>query len=146
MKSISIGELSKRSGVKITTVRYYERVGLMTKPERSAGGQRMYREDDVKRISFIRHSRHLGFSLDAVREMLQLQTAPATNCSTANDIAETQLALVRQRIAQLKSLEKELERIASVCGGGAVADCKVIEALGDHSQCENERHERIEGM
>ena len=146
MKSISIGELSKRSGVKITTVRYYERVGLMTKPERSAGGQRMYREDDIRRISFIKHSRHLGFSLDAIREMLQLQTTPAMDCSTANEIAETQLALVRQRIAQLTSLEKELERIAKACGGGAAADCKVIEALGDHSQCDTERHEKVEGL
>ncbi len=146
MKSISIGELSKRSGVKITTIRYYESVGLVSKPERSAGGRRLYGEDDIKRIGFIKHSRFLGFSLDAVREMLHLQATPEMDCSTANEIAETQLALVRQRIAQLKSLEKELERIAKVCGGGAVADCKVIEALGDHSQCDNDRHEKVEGF
>ena len=146
MGSISIGELSRRSGVKITTIRYYERVGLMTKPERSAGGQRMYREDDIKRISFIKHSRHLGFSLDAIREMLQLQSTPAMDCSTANEIAETQLALVRQRIAQLTSLETELERIAKACSGGVAADCKVIDALGDHSQCDIDRHVKVEGL
>ena len=144
MNRMTIGELSTRSGVKVTTIRYYERSGMMKKPERSAGGQRLYKADDVKRISFIRHSRHLGFSLDAIREMLSLQSKPETDCGTANEIAETQLALVRSRISQLQSLEKELERIASVCRGGSVADCKVIEALGDHIQCEADRHVKIE--
>lgn len=146
MKNMTIGELSTRSGVKVTTIRYYERSGLIDEPERSAGGQRLYKSDDVKRVSFIRHSRHLGFSLDAIREMLNLQSTPQTDCATANEIAETQLALVRSRIAQLQSLETELARIAKVCGGGMVADCKVIEALGDHSQCETDRHEKVEGF
>ena len=146
MKSLSIGELSKRSGVKITTIRYYEQVGLITKPERSAGGRRIYREEDLQRVTFIRHSRHLGFSLDSIRELLDLQTEPTTDCLTVNEIAETQLALVRQRISQLQSLENELERISTVCGGGAMANCKVIEALNDHSQCETDRHEKIEGL
>ena len=146
MKSLSIGELSKQSGVKITTIRYYEQVGLITKPERSAGGRRIYREEDLQRVTFIRHSRHLGFSLDSIRELLDLQIEPTTDCSTVNEIAETQLALVRQRISQLQSLENELERISTVCGGGAMANCKVIEALNDHSQCETDRHEKIEGL
>lgn len=146
MRFISIGELSKRSGVKVTTIRYYERSGLMKTPERSAGGQRLYAADDVKHLSFIRHSRHLGFPLDAIRELLQLQSKPELDCSTANEIAETQLALVRERIAQLKSLEKELGRIATACEGGAVANCRVIEALGDHNQCDADRHEKVEGL
>jgi len=146
MKSLSIGELSERSGVKVTTIRYYETVGLMAKPERSAGGRRLYAEGDIERIGFIKHSRFLGFSLDAIREMLNLQTTPELDCSTANQIAKTQLVLVRQRISKLQALEKELERIAKACRGGSIADCKVIEALGDHSQCETKRHEKVEGF
>ena len=146
MKNIPIGELSKRSGVKVTTIRYYERSGLLEEPDRSAGGQRLYTEADVKRITFVRHSRHLGFSLDAIRELLELQSHPGMDCETANRIAEEQLLRVRERIAQLAALETELERIAASCRGGSVGDCKVIEALGDHSQCETERHEKVEGF
>ncbi|MCK0097815.1 helix-turn-helix domain-containing protein [Qipengyuania sp. S6317L1] len=146
MKSLSIGELSKQSGVKITTIRYYEKVGLIAEPERSSGGRRLYLESDIKRIGFIKHSRFLGFPLDAIREMLHLQATPEMDCSTANEIAERQLALVKQRISQLQALEGELERIAEACGGGSVAECKVIEALGDHSQCEADRHVKIEGL
>lgn len=130
----------------MTTIRYYERTGLLNEPERSTGGQRLYQVDDAKRLSFIKHSRDLGFSLDAIQEMLDLQSNPQTDCATANNIAETQLALVRSRISQLQSLATELERIAKVCGGGMVADCKVIEALGDHSQCETDKHEKVEGF
>ena len=103
MKSLSIGELSKQSGVKITTIRYYEKVGLIAEPERSSGGRRLYLESDIKRIGFIKHSRFLGFPLDAIREMLHLQATPEMDCSTANQIAERQLALVKQRISQLQA-------------------------------------------
>jgi len=146
MKNIPIGELSKRSGVKVTTIRYYERAGLLEEPERSAGGQRLYTEADVKRITFVRHSRHLGFSLDAIRELLALQSQPEIDCGTANQIAEDQLTKVRDRITQLRALETELERITAACRGGSVGDCKVIEALGDHNQCENKRHEKVAGF
>ena len=146
MKSMSIGELSKRSGVKTTTIRYYEQVGLISKPERSAGGRRMYRDEDLKQVSFIRHSRHLGFSPDAIRSMIRLQAMPEGDCGPVNETAQKQLALVRERIAQLQSLERELERITQSCDGGQVGECRVMEALNDHSQCEAKRHERIEGL
>ena len=143
---MSIGELSERSGVKITTIRYYEQVGLISKPERSAGGRRMYREEDLKRVTFIRHSRHLGFSPDAIRSMIQLQAMPEDDCGPVNETAEKQLTIVRERIAQLQALETELERIVHSCEGGQVGECRVMEALNDHSQCKNERHDRIEGL
>ncbi len=143
---MSIGELSKRSGVKITTIRYYEQVGLIPKPDRSAGGRRMYREEDLKWVTFIRHSRHLGFSPDAIRSMIQLQAVPDDDCGPVNETAKRQLAMVRERIAQLQALERELERIAHICDGGQVGECRVMEALNDHSQCESDRHEKIEGL
>ena len=146
MKSMSIGELSERSGVKVTTIRYYEQVGLISKPERSAGGRRMYRDEDLKQITFIRHSRHLGFSPEAIRSMIQLQAVPDDDCGPVNETAQKQLALVRERISQLQALERELERIAQSCEGGKVGECRVMEALNDHGQCETERHERIEGL
>ena len=96
MKSMSIGELSKLSGVKITTIRYYEQVGLISKPERSAGGRRMYREEDLQRLIFIRHSRQLGFSPDAIRSLIELQAPakpkPLPQCSAPLPNADAQAA------------------------------------------------------
>ena len=146
MKSMSIGELSKLSGVKITTIRYYEQVGLISKPERSAGGRRMYREEDLQRLIFIRHSRQLGFSPDAIRSLIELQALPENDCAQANETAREQLELVRQRIVQLQSLERELERIAQSCEGGMVEECQVMEALNEHGFCESDRHYRIKGF
>lgn len=143
---MSIGELSKLSGVKITTIRYYEQVGLISKPERSAGGRRMYREEDLQRLIFIRHSRQLGFSPDAIRSLIELQALPENDCEQANETAREQLELVRHRIVQLQSLERELERIAQSCEGGVVGQCHVMEALNDHGRCETDRHEKIEGL
>lgn len=144
MKFLSIGDLARRSGVKVTTIRYYERTGLIAPPERSAGGQRLYTVDDVKRLAFIRHSRHLGFPLSAIGEMLQLQINPQTDCTKANEIADTQLISIRERIEQLKALEAELARISDSCRGGIIAQCNVIEALTDYSQSEAEGRDRDE--
>lgn len=132
----SIGKLSDQARVKIPTIRYYEGIGLMPEAERSAGGQRRYTKAHAERLGFIRHSRDLGFSLDAIRALLDLSAHPDQSCAEANAIARNQLADVRARIAQLRKLEAELARIAALeCDGGPLADCQVLTALGDHTQC-----------
>ena len=146
MKNMTIGSLSKGSGVKVTTIRYYESIGLMGEPERSASGRRLYRACDVERLTFIRHSRHLGFPVEAIRELIELQANPDGDCEKANITARKQLDLVRERIAQLRALESELERISTACEGGQVADCRVMAAINDHSQCASERHELVKGF
>ncbi len=135
----SIGEVARATGVKVPTIRYYEMIGLLDDPGRTAGNQRRYGQGEVDRLAFIRHARDLGFSLDAVRALIRLSRHPEQSCADADKIAADQLAAVRARIARLQKLETELERIAGCCSSGsAVGDCRVIEALSDHGRCAGE--------
>lgn len=133
----SIGQLSKQTGVKIPTIRYYEQMGLIDAPERSEGNQRRYNKDGLSRLLFIRHSRELGFSVEDIRGLLELSQHPEKPCLDAHNIAVRHLENVQARIAKLKRLERELKRI-SLCDAGNVADCAVIETLADHGVCETE--------
>ena len=134
---LSIGELSKRTGVKIPTIRYYEQMGLIDTPERSEGNQRRYTTYGLSRLSFIRHSRDLGFSVEDIRGLLELTQHPERPCNDAHNIATQHLKEVQQKIVKLRRLERELRRI-SECEAGNVADCAVIETLADHGLCETE--------
>ena len=132
---LTIGKLSEAAGVKVPTIRYYEQIGLLPAAERSAGNQRLYSRRSMDRLSFVRHARELGFPLDAIRDLLSLSDRPDQSCSAADAIARTQLAAVEARIARLVALKSELERMVVQCAGGMIADCRVIEVLGDHALC-----------
>ncbi len=136
----TIGRLGAAAGVKIPTIRYYEKIGLLPEAPRSEGGQRIYDQKALNRLKFIRHSRDLGFPLEAIRDLLELSDQPQSSCLAADAVARAQLAAVKTRIARLKALETELERMIAECAHGVVADCRVIEALGDHSLCGSEHH------
>lgn len=132
---LTIGNLAKKTGTKVQTIRYYEQIGLMPEPGRTEGGQRRYDPAQLDRLSFIRHARQLGFSLDAIRELLDLSDTPDTACAEADAIARRQLRQVEQRIARLTALQSELKRMLHECSGGRSADCRVLEVLRDHSEC-----------
>ncbi len=132
---LTIGMLARKTGTKVQTIRYYEQIGLMPEPGRTAGGQRRFDEADVDRLSFIRHARQLGFSLDAIRELLELSDHPDRPCKEANAIASRHLREVERRIARLEALRTELSRMVRLCRGGRVADCRVLQVLRDHSEC-----------
>ena len=132
---LTIGTLAKKTGTKVQTIRYYEQIGLMPEPGRTEGGQRRYGDAELDRLSFIRHSRQLGFSLDAIRELLDLSDDPNRPCHEADVIARRQLTQVEQRIARLEALRKELKRMVHECRGGNSSDCRVLEVLRDHSEC-----------
>lgn len=134
----SIGDLSRRTGVKVPTIRYYEQMGLIAVPERSDGNQRRFGKPELERLAFIRHARDLGLTIEAIRELIDLSDHAEKPCADADRIAREQLASVRERIAQLRRLETELERIATCCTGETIGDCYVIRALSDHSLCEHE--------
>lgn len=134
----SIGELSRRTGVKVPTIRYYEEIGLLTPAGRSAGNQRRYDAAGLERLGFIRHARALGFGIDEILSLIDLQQHPDRSCQSAMEIAEAQLAAVRDKIAQLRSLEQELCRIADGCeGSGPARQCYVLRSLSDHGLCSN---------
>lgn len=132
---LSIGKLGTAAGVKVPTIRYYEQIGLLPRPGRSAGNQRLYDPAMLQRLRFIRHARDLGFPLDAIRDLLRLADHPEYSCADADAIARAQLTATRARIERLRALEGELQRMLSHCDHGTIADCRVIEVLGDHGQC-----------
>ena len=137
---ISIGEASRRSGVKVPTIRYYEQIGLLTAPPRTDANRRMFDDGDLRRLAFIRHARELGFEIEAIRSLLTLQDDPHQPCGTADAIARARLAEVDQRIDSLTALKAELGVMIESCSHGRVADCRVIEVLADHSHCMRPHH------
>ncbi len=132
---MTIGKLSVTAGVKVPTIRYYEDIGLMPEPERTEGNQRRYVRAHLERLNFIRHARDLGFSVEAIRDLLSLQAKPDAPCHDADRIAAENLADVRAKIARLKKLEAELEHIVSECAGGRAGECNVLATLADHALC-----------
>ena len=132
---LSIGTLARGTGTKVQTIRYYEQIGLLPQPGRSEGGQRRYTSADLDRLAFIRHARQLGFSLEAIRELLELAHHPRQPCEHADAIARRQLRQVEKRIRRLEALRTELARMVADCAGGTVAKCRVLEVLRDHSEC-----------
>jgi DNA-binding transcriptional MerR regulator len=139
----TIGDLAQQTGCKVQTIRYYEEIGLMPEPARTAGNQRRYSQAHADRLAFVRHSRELGFPLDAVRELLSLADRPEQPCETADSIARAQLKNVEHRIGRLQALKTELERMLEQCAGGKVRDCRVIEVLSNHGQCLAQQHSSI---
>ncbi|MFA8384174.1 MAG: helix-turn-helix domain-containing protein [Pelagibaca sp.] len=132
---LAIGTLAKRTGTKVQTIRYYEQIGLLPEPGRTEGGQRRYDDNDLDRLAFIRHARQLGFTLEAIRELLDLSDNPSRSCAEVDVIAHRQLKEVEARIARLEALRKELKRMLRECSRDTVSDCRVLEVLRDHSAC-----------
>ncbi|WP_439143889.1 MerR family transcriptional regulator [Planktotalea sp.] len=135
----SIGQLSKQTGVKVPTIRYYEQVGLLESAGRTDGNQRRYDKDGVERLGFIKHARDLGFSIEAITALIDLQQHPDRSCKYATEIAQDQLADVREKLRRLTALEAELERISDGCDGdGSSNNCYVLTSLADHRHCRTE--------
>ena len=124
-----IGILSERSGVNIETIRYYERAGLLPKPQRSAAGYRLYRTIDSDRLCFIRRARDLGFSLDEVRRLLDLADQKSRSCRRVHDIAVEHLAEVRAKIGDLRRMEWVLATLVKACTQGTMPACPPLETL-----------------
>ncbi len=132
-KRITRGVLSKRTGCNIETVRYYERAGLMPDPERSAGGYRLYAEEHVRRLQFIRRCRELGFTIEGIRALLGLVDRRDYTCAEVRDITIAHVDDVRRKIDDLRRLERTMRGMIKECDGGAVPECPIIDALFDHA-------------
>ncbi len=131
---VPIGVASKATGIKVPTIRYYEQIGLLPAPPRTDTNRRLYDDGDMRRLRFIRHARELGFEIEPIRELLALAGEPDRPCADADRIARTHLADIDHKIARLSALRTEVARMTE-CEHGSVADCRVIEVLGDHGQC-----------
>lgn len=124
-----IGALSASTGVNIETIRYYERIGLIPAPPRTIGRQRIYDASHLQRLTFIRRGRELGFSLDQVREMLGLGRGHDLTCADVKTMTDGHVADIRRKVRDLKKLERVLAQLSAQCGGDAVPDCPILEAL-----------------
>ncbi len=134
----AIGAVAKATGLKIPTIRFYEAEGLIAAPKRTESGRRLYSDADVKRLSFVRHTRALGFELEDIRALLTLSDQPDRACDDVDQIARRQLEAIEGRITQLQALRSELSRVVRSCAGGKVGQCRVIESLADHTSCAHE--------
>ena len=129
-KALMIGDLAAATGTKVNTIRFYEEIALMPRAARTASGRRTYADADLRRLRFIRHARELGFNTDEIRSLLALSDRSDVECDEVNRITKMHLKDVEAKIARLVILRDELARIAEICAGGTVTDCRVLELLG----------------
>ncbi len=142
-QAMPIGELSRRTGCNIETIRYYERIGLMPVPPRR-GRYRSYGAGDVGRLSFVRRARELGFTLDEVRTLLGLAASEQASCAEVRMLAASHLEDVRARIADLKRMERVLADSVRACDAGQDAGCPLIQALyAEHARPTQSVHTKI---
>lgn len=124
-----IGAMSKQTGVNIETIRYYERIEIMPKPDRTAGGNRQYNHDQLKRLSFIKRSRELGFSIEEIRALLKMVDRSDFTCGEVHSMTTQHLASVKEKILALHRLEEALATMAAECSRGDVPDCPILDTL-----------------
>ncbi len=128
MQTYTISGIAQAAGVNVETIRFYQRRGLLVEPDKPLGGIRRYGDAEVARVQFIKAAQRLGFSLDEIAQLLQLDDG--TQCSQARSIAEHKLADVRQRLQDLQRIEAALAQLVDRCATrrGAVS-CPLIDAL-----------------
>ena len=132
-RELTNGQLAHPTGCKVPTIRYYEKIGLLPEPRRSAGNTRLYGASHLARLDFIQHCRELGFPQAAIRELLELSENPEQSCEAVTVIARAHLTDINRRIARLIALKSELEGMIENCTGGRVEQCRIVEALADYS-------------
>lgn len=129
-KRLQRGEMARRTGCNPETIRYYEKIGLLTEPPRNANGYRIYDDTHVRRLRFIMRSRELGFAIEDIRGLLDLVDGGTQTCAEVKARTEHHLSDVRAKIADLRRIETVLARTAAQCSGDKVPECAVLEALG----------------
>lgn len=140
-KSLKIGELAEASGVGIETIRYYERRKLLPKPLRTASGYRMYGDEAVQQLAFVRRAQRLGFSLDEISRLLELQQGGGK--AEVRELASHKLAMVEEKLRDLQNMQATLKNLVDQCSGrGRVDGCPIIHALADGETCEQQHHEK----
>ena len=126
---LSIGELSKLTGVNIETIRYYERIKMLPLPPRTAGGRRVYDPTHLRVLAFMRRSRELGFSLDEIRALIRLGGPEKASCRQVREMAAHHLDHIRAKITDLRKLERLLAKTVAQCTGTTAPVCPVLDIL-----------------
>lgn len=135
MKPLTIGQLAKRAGVGVETVRFYERQGLLAEPTRKESGYRQYTEDVVARLRFIRRAQDLGFSLKEIADLLALRVDPATTCAEVRQRAAAKVADIDSKIETLQRMKAALLKVTAQCRGhGPTSECPILDALDQEGE------------
>ena len=130
MEQLTIGKLARKAHVNVETIRYYERRGLIAKPERPNSGYRHYPQEMIKRIEFIKHAKELGFSLREIGELLSLRLDPMTPCSEIKGRTEAKIETIEEKIRSLQNMKEALVELNRACSGrGLITECPILEAL-----------------
>ncbi len=142
LAGLSIGQVGEATATKVATIRYYERIGLLPKPDRTSGNYRSYASAHVHRLAFIRRARELGFSIEDLRELLDLAAHRERPCAGIDQIATRHLAMIEAKIATLERLRSELRDTLAACAGGRIAECRVVQALSSDRLAETKGRAR----
>ena len=130
MKPLTIGQVAERSGVGVETVRFYEREGLIPKPDRSSSGYRQFDDEAIARLHFIKRAKELGFTLNEIKELLSLRLDATTSCADVRSRAEAKIADIDEKIRTLRRMKTALKKLTSECSGdGAASECSILDAL-----------------
>jgi Cd(II)/Pb(II)-responsive transcriptional regulator len=133
---MKIGELSKKTGCKVVTIRYYEKERLLAEPERTDGNYRLYSGDDLDRLEFIMHCRKHGMKLDAIKKLLAFRDRPQRDCTWVSELIDSHLAGVEEQIRSLEHLKEHLEKLRRRCAGGHSGDdCGIMRSLEKRASC-----------
>jgi DNA-binding transcriptional MerR regulator len=140
MSTLTIGALAEQIGSNVPTIRYYEEIGLLPQANRGPGGHRVYDAADLRRLTFIRRCRDFGFSIEQVRKLIELAASPDRNCADARDVALAHLTSIREKLTELRALERSLAKFAEgctvACAGGPMSKCVLlIDLLDEPSSC-----------
>jgi MerR family mercuric resistance operon transcriptional regulator len=128
-ENLSIGRLSRLSGVNIETIRYYERIKMVPAPPRTATGRRVYDATHLRILAFLRRSRELGFSLDEIRALIRLGGPEKATCREVREIATHHLEEIRAKLEDLRRLERLLAKTVARCTGRTAPECPVLDIL-----------------
>lgn len=135
MSELRIGAVAGRTGTNTPTIRYYESIGLLPVPARRASGQRAYTPEDIQRLVFVRRCREFGFTIGQVRTFIDMQADPSRSCLEIRDIAEAHLQTIRQKLSELRALERSMAAFAAACtdqcNGGPSSTCVPLVALAE---------------
>jgi len=130
MSTYTIGKLAQAANINHETVRFYERKGLLPQPSRSPSGYRLYADADLKRLHFILLAKKHGFTLADIQELLELRVDPASTCEEVKFKADEKIAVIKEKIAELRSMQHALTALASACHGtGPAGDCPILDAF-----------------
>jgi len=135
MERLTIGEVAKQAQVGVETLRYYERTGLVARPPRSESNYRLYPQESVRRVQFIKRAQELGFSLKEIMELLALRATPETPCADIRMRALDKITAIEEKIEALNAMKYALAKLVDACSGqGEITDCPILASLDNEGK------------